>query len=90
MKSEITLEVIKKLNGSIHAIGSCEIDKERYKNLENMHTILWQLTNDVCEETENYDSYMSSVSSSGDRAILILKDLKELIDDTLREVGELK
>lgn len=89
MKSEITLEVINKLNGSIHAIGSCEIDKERYENLENMDTILWQLTNDVCEEAENHDSYMGSVSSSGNRSIVILKGLKELIDDTLREVGEL-
>lgn len=89
MKSEITLEVIKRLNGSIHAVGSCEIDKERYDNLKNMDTILWHLVNDVIEETQNHDSYMGSVSLSGNKAIETLKDLKEMIDDTLREVGEL-
>lgn len=89
MKSETILEVVKKLNGSIHSIGSSEIDKERYENLKKMNTILWQLVKEVCEEAENYDSYMGSVGASGNRAIEILKELKEMIDDTLQEVGEL-
>lgn len=54
-----------------------------------MNTILWQLVKDVCEEAENHDSYMGSVSVSGNRAIEILKELKEMIDDTLREMGYL-
>lgn len=54
-----------------------------------MDTILWHLVNDVIEETENHDSYMGSVSLSGNKAIETLKGLKEMIDDTLREVGEL-
>lgn len=85
----VVVPIVEKLVGNIHAIGSSEVDKERYENLKNMYDILYRLTDKVCEEAYSYNSYMGSVSASGEKAIEILKDLKVLIDDTLQEVGEL-
>ena len=85
----VVIPIIEKLVGSIHAIGSCEIDKERYENLKNLHGILLELTDKVCDEAYQHSDYRRSVSASGDKAIEILKGLKVLIDDTLQEVGEL-
>lgn len=85
----VIVPIIEKLVGSIHAIGSCEIDKERYENLKNLYGIIFELTDKVCDEAYQYNSYMRSVSASGQKAIEILKNLKTLIDDTLQEVGEL-
>lgn len=84
------IPIVEKLVGNIHAVGSCEIDKERYENLKNLYGILFKLTDKVCDEAYRYNSYMGSVSASGDKAIEILKDLKVLIDDTLQEVGEIE
>lgn len=86
----VVIPIIEKLVGSIHAIGSCEIDKERYENLKNLHGILFELTDKVCDEAYQHSDYRRSVSVSGDKAIEILKGLKVLIDDTLKEVGEIK
>ena len=85
----VVIPIVEKLVGSIHAIGSCEIDKERYENLKNLYGIIFELTDKVCHEAYKYNSYMGSVSASGKKAIEILKNLKTLIDDTLQEVGEL-
>lgn len=85
----VIVPMVEKLVGSIHAIGSSEVDKERYENLKNMHGILFKLIDKVCDEAYSHNSYMGSVSASGDKAIEILKNLKTLIDDTLQEVGEL-
>lgn len=86
----VIVPIIEKLVGNIHAIGSCEVDKERYENLKNIHGILFKLIDKVCDEAYSHNSYMGSVSASGDKAIEILKDLKVLIDDTLQEVGEIE
>lgn len=86
----VVIPIVEKLVGSIHAIGSSEIDKERYENLKNLYGILFKLIDKVCDEAYSHNSYMGSVSSSGDKAIEILKDLKVLIDDTLQEVGEIE
>lgn len=86
----VIVPIIEKLVGSIHAVGSSEIDKERYENLKNLHGILFKLIDKVCDETYSHNSYMGSVSASGDKAIEILKDLKVSIDDTLQEVGEIE
>lgn len=86
----VVIPIIEKLVGSIHAVGSSEIDKERYENLKNLHGIIFELTDKVCDEAYKYNSYMGSVSASGKKAIEILKGLKVLIDDTLQEVGETK
>lgn len=85
----VVIPIVEKLVGNIHAVGSCEIDKERYENLKNLYGILLELTDKVCDEAYQYNSYMRSVSTSGQKAIEILKNLKTLIDDTLQEVGEL-
>lgn len=85
----VIVPIIEKLVGSIHAIGSYEIDKERYENLKNLHRILFELIDKVCDEAYRHSDYRRSVSASGDKAIETLKDLKVLIDDTLQEVGEL-
>lgn len=86
----VIIPIIEKLVGNIHAIGSCEIDKERYENLKNLHGILFKLIDKVCDEAYRHSDYRGSVSASGDKAIEILKDLKVLIDDTLQEVGEIE
>lgn len=86
----VVIPIVEKLVGNIHAVGSCEIDKERYENLKNLYGILFKLTDKVCDEAYKYNSYMGSVSASGKKAIEILKNLKTLIDDTLQDVGELK
>lgn len=79
----VIIPIIEKLVGNIHAIGSCEIDKERYENLKNLHGILFKLIDKVCDEAYRHSDYRGNVSASGDKAIEILKDLKVLIDDTL-------
>ena len=86
----IVIPIIEKLVGSIHAVGSSEIDKKRYENLKNLYGIIFELTDKVCDEAYKYNSYMGSVSASGKKAIEILKNLKTLIDDTLQEVGEIE
>lgn len=86
----VIVPIIEKLVGNIHAIGSCEVDKERYENLKNLYGILFKIIDKVCDEAYRHSDYRRSVSASGDKAIEILKDLKVLIDDTLQEVGEIK
>ena len=85
----VIVPIFEKLVGSIHAVGSSEIDKERYENLKNLHGILFKLIDRVCDEAYRHSDYRGSVSASGKKAIEILKDLKALIDDTLQDVGEL-
>lgn len=85
----VVIPIIEKLVGNIHAIGSCEVDKERYENLKNLYGILFKIIDKVCDEAYRHSDYRRSVSASGKKAIEILKDLKALIDDTLQDVGEL-
>lgn len=85
----VVVPTIEKLVGSIHAVGSSEIDKERYENLKNLYGILFKIIDKVCDEAYRHSDYRRSVSASGKKAIEILKDLKVLIDDTLQDVGEL-
>ena len=88
LTSEVLVQLIKKTNGSIHAIGSHEIDKENTQNLTSMGKILFDLVGEVCEEASNCSSPMGSVNANGQKAVEILKELKELIDDTLSDVAE--
>lgn len=55
---KVLIQLIKKTNGSIHAIGSHEIDKENNQHLTSMGELLFDLVNDVCDEADNYGSPM--------------------------------
>lgn len=88
MNSETIYEVITRIIGSIHAIGSCHIDNERYENLDVFTDVHYLMMRDLFEEVENIKRYEASMKSSGKRVLKYLKFLRDEIDVYIGEVTE--
>lgn len=85
MKSEVIIEVIDKLVGSIEPYGSTQIDEERLKNLETLIEILDEYINEIIDVTKYRNRYEYSILAIADRAYAWLVDLRDYIDDIVQE-----
>ena len=85
MKSEVIIEVIDRLVGSIEPYGSTQIDEERLKNLENLLDIMDEYINEIIDVTKYRNRYEDSILARADRAYDWLVDLRDYIDDIVRE-----
>ncbi len=83
MEAKIVIQVMEKLIGNFGAIGDSRIDAENFNNLQTLKKVLIHFVREVIEESYNADSFMASVSCSGEYAKDILASLKEEIDEAL-------
>ena len=83
MEAKIVIQVMEKLIGDFGAIGDSRIDTENFNNLQTLEKVLIHFVREVIEESYNVDSFMASVSCSGEYARDILTSLKEEIDEAL-------
>mgnify|MGYP006424426257 CR=1 FL=1 len=69
-------DIVKKLNGKIDLVGSSHIDKERFKNLENMCELVNELLVDINRVAADKENHQHSVQKAGCYAAGFLKELK--------------
>lgn len=82
------IEIINRLIGNIHSIGSSHIDSERYENLKEYCELSCEMINEICDEAKNSKRFEYSMEKSGKEAIEYLKSIKVTIDDCLNNFGE--
>ena len=85
MDSEIIIDVLDRLVGNIHAIGSTHIDNERYDNLLNMEQVAYFTIDELLKELPNIKRHEYSMSKSGEKAFAILKNIRNDLDDYLAD-----
>ena len=85
MKSEVIIEVIDRLVGSIEPYGSESIDKERLENLETLIEILDEYINEMIDVTKYRNRYEYSILKIADRAYEWLVELRDYTDEIVRE-----
>lgn len=83
MDSKTIIEVVDKLVGSIHAIGSTEVDNKRYENLRCLEDVAWHIIDELIEECNNSTRYEGSMKASGEQAIKILRSIASEINISL-------
>lgn len=89
MMSSYTLyEFVKRIIGSIEAVGSCHIDDERYKNLVQQCGLVDDLIQEIIDEARNIERYEGSVKKSGKFAYDYLCDLKEDLENSLERLKD--
>ena len=81
-------EIIDRLIGNIHSIGSSHIDCERYENLKEYCGLACEMINEICDEAKNSKRFEYSMEKSGKEAIEYLKCIKVTIDYCLNHFGE--
>ena len=87
MMNKYTLyEFVKRIIGSIEAIGSCHIDNERYENLVQQCSLVDDLLQDIIDEARNIKRYEGSVKRNGKFAFDYLCDLKEDLENSLERL----
>ncbi len=84
---EIIEEVVNKLVGNIHAIGSTHIDQERFKNLSIHAALTSSMVQKLCDEVQLIRCHEYSMKLSGEVALETLKAIKELIDEYCNRYG---
>lgn len=80
--------VLKKLTGSIHAIGETNHDNQAYENLMLFDEVFGRMYHEIVEEAEKHNIYEGSVSRNGNYALTILENLKEHLDYVLSELKD--
>lgn len=85
MNCETIIEVLDRLVGNIHAIGSTEIDNERYDNLLNMEQVAYFTIDELLKELPKINRHEYSTSKSGGKAFAILKNIRNDLDDYLAD-----
>lgn len=85
MNSEVIIEVIDKLVGSIEPYGSTQIDEERLKNLETLLEVMDEYINEIIDVTKYRNRYEYSILAIAERAYDWLVGLRDYIDDIVRE-----
>lgn len=90
MKSEVIIEVIDKLVGSIEPYGSSQIDEERLRNLETLLDVMDEYINEIIDVTKYRNRYEYSILRIADRAYDWLADLRDYTDEIVRERAEMK
>lgn len=85
MKSDVIIEVIDRLVGSIEPYGSTQIDKERLENLETLLEVMDKYIKDIKEVTRFRNRYEYSILEIAERAYDWIVDLRDYTDDIVRE-----
>lgn len=81
-------EIIDRLIGNIHSVGSSEIDCDRYENLEEYCELVYDMVNEICFEARKSKRYEYSMKKSGLKSIECLKNIRQMIDKCLGDVKE--
>lgn len=81
-------EIIDRLIGNIHSIGSSHIDCERYENLKEYCGLACEMINEICDEAKNSIRFEYSIKKSGLKSIEYLKNIRQMIDECLDDVKE--
>lgn len=85
MKSEVIIEVIDRLVGSIEPYGSTQIDKERLENLETLLEVMDKYIKEIKEVTRFRNRYEYSILEIAERAYDWIVDLRDYTDDIVHE-----
>lgn len=85
MKSEVIIEVIDRLVGSVEPYGSTEIDKERLENLETLLEIMDEYIKEIEEVTRFRNRYEYSILAIANKAYDWLVGLRDYTDEIVRE-----
>lgn len=79
------VEVLDRLVGDIHAYGETYHDNDAYENLKAYGEIFNHMLSKLGEESCNSDSYMASVQANGEKALKILINTRNEINDYLED-----
>lgn len=85
MKSEVIIEVIDKLVGSIEPYGSTQIDEERLENLETLLEVMDEYIGEIIDVTKYRNRHEYSILAIANKAYDWLVDLRDYTDDIVRE-----
>ena len=85
MKSEVIIEVIDRLVGSIEPYGSTQIDEERLKNLETLLEVMDEYIGEIIDVTKYRNRYEYSILEIAERAYDWLVDLRDYTDDIVHQ-----
>lgn len=77
------IEVLDRMVGDIHAYGETYHDQQSYENLKAYEGVFNHILDKLCEESCLSDSYMGSVQENGRKALKILKNARDTINDYL-------
>lgn len=88
MKSDVIIEVIDKLVGSIEPYGSTQIDEERLKNLETLLEVMDEYIGEIIDVTKYRNRYEYSILAIANRAYDWLIGLRDYTDDIVREYAD--
>lgn len=83
--SEEIVRIIDALNGGITPVGETNADECSYANLKNLETIIYCLLDDIQFLITSRNSYEYSVKRIGNEAINYLIDVRNRINDWLKE-----
>lgn len=86
MKSEVIIEVIDRLIGSIEPYGSTQIDAERLENLEILLDVMDEYIKEIIHAAEYRNRYEYSILAIANRAYEWLDGLREYVDEALRDM----
>ena len=90
MKSDVIIEVIDRLVGSIEPYGSESIDKERMENLETLIEVMDEYISEIIKAARYRNRYEYSILKIANRAYEWLDELREYVEDELRDMEEKK
>lgn len=85
MKSDVIIEVIDKLVGSIEPYGSTQIDEERLENLETLLEVMDEYIGEIIDVTKYRNRHEYSILAIANKAYDWLVDLRDYTDDIVRE-----
>ena len=83
MNSETIIDVLDRLVGNIHAIGSTHVDNERYDNLLSVEKVAYYIIDELLKELPNIKRHEYSMSKSGKKAFTILENIRDDLNDYL-------
>lgn len=78
-------EIVSKIIGKIHSVGSTETDEGRFENLEVQCELINELLEEVIIESKSKERYEGSMEKSGKFAYEYLMELKKYLEDVLYE-----
>ena len=83
LETKFIIEVLDRLVGDIHAYGETNHDNQAYENLKTYEGVFHQMLSELCGISINIDSYMGSVQRNSEKALKILIEARNEINDYL-------
>ena len=88
MNSEVIIEVLDRLIGSIQPYGSTQIDVERMENLEILLEVMDEYINEIRDVAKYRNRHEYSILAMADRAYDWLVGLRDYVDEIVREYAD--